>query len=225
MSFFTNLGKGFIQSAVNQVGRDYGRTISNEAFGNRHSIPIRYDNNAIDRDSLIELVYTGSTEIGISKYRSQGYEIKKHRPRSPYNWFDYICLIILSCCVLIPVFGYFIWAWFVIKGLYLLVQKTDYPHSYAIWFGPYTQKVKDRRYASGYREETTDKLVIVDFKPTTKEKIEGVLLKLVFSLCHCLFPILLVLIIILFGYIVSYFNSDIPQIINPEIIQHIDSIR
>ena len=41
MSFLGNLGRGFIRSAVNQVGRDYGRTISNDVFGDRHAIPHR----------------------------------------------------------------------------------------------------------------------------------------------------------------------------------------
>lgn len=45
MGFAKNLGKGFVRSAVNQVGRDYGRTISNDVFGDRHAIPHRSVNN------------------------------------------------------------------------------------------------------------------------------------------------------------------------------------
>ena len=40
-NFFVNLGKGFIRSAVNQVGRDGGKVISNNLYGNAHSTPIR----------------------------------------------------------------------------------------------------------------------------------------------------------------------------------------
>lgn len=40
-SFLTQLGKGFIRSAVNQVGRDGGKIISNQIYGNQHSTPIR----------------------------------------------------------------------------------------------------------------------------------------------------------------------------------------
>lgn len=40
-SFFGNLAKGFVRSAVNQVGRDAGRVVSNGVYGDRHSIPIR----------------------------------------------------------------------------------------------------------------------------------------------------------------------------------------
>jgi len=41
MSFLKQLGKGFIRSAVNQVGRDGGRVVSNKVYGDAHSIPIR----------------------------------------------------------------------------------------------------------------------------------------------------------------------------------------
>lgn len=41
MSFINQLAKGFVRSAVNQVGRDGGRVISNKVYGNRHAAPIR----------------------------------------------------------------------------------------------------------------------------------------------------------------------------------------
>jgi hypothetical protein len=40
MSFLGSLAKGFIRSAVNQVGRDGGKVISNNVYGNSHSTPI-----------------------------------------------------------------------------------------------------------------------------------------------------------------------------------------
>lgn len=40
-SFLGQLGKGFLRSAVNQVGRDGGRVISNQVYGDAHSAPIR----------------------------------------------------------------------------------------------------------------------------------------------------------------------------------------
>lgn len=39
-NFTEDLAKGFIQSAVNQVGRDGGKVISNSIYGNAHSTPI-----------------------------------------------------------------------------------------------------------------------------------------------------------------------------------------
>ena len=41
MSFLNNLLKGFIRSAVNQVGRDGGRVISNQLYGDAHASPVR----------------------------------------------------------------------------------------------------------------------------------------------------------------------------------------
>ena len=46
MSFLTDLAKGFVRSAVNQVGRDGGKVISNKLYGNNHSTPIRSANNS-----------------------------------------------------------------------------------------------------------------------------------------------------------------------------------
>lgn len=48
MSFLENLAKGFIRSAVNQVGRDGGKVISNNVYGDKHSTPIRSTNNEIN---------------------------------------------------------------------------------------------------------------------------------------------------------------------------------
>lgn len=41
MSFIGNLGRGFVRSAINQVGRDGGRVISNQLYGDAHSTPHR----------------------------------------------------------------------------------------------------------------------------------------------------------------------------------------
>lgn len=45
MSFLNNLAKGFVRSAVNQVGRDGGKVISNKIYGNQHSTPININGN------------------------------------------------------------------------------------------------------------------------------------------------------------------------------------
>lgn len=41
MSFISNLGRGFVRSAINQVGRDGGRVISNKVYGDAHAMPHR----------------------------------------------------------------------------------------------------------------------------------------------------------------------------------------
>lgn len=45
MGFAKNLGKGFIRSAVNQVGRDAGKVLSNQVYGDAHSTPHRIVDN------------------------------------------------------------------------------------------------------------------------------------------------------------------------------------
>lgn len=40
-SFIDGLAKGFVRSAVNQVGRDAGRVVSNQLYGDAHSTPHR----------------------------------------------------------------------------------------------------------------------------------------------------------------------------------------
>lgn len=41
MNFISNLGRGFVRSAINQVGRDGGRVISNKVYGDAHAMPHR----------------------------------------------------------------------------------------------------------------------------------------------------------------------------------------
>ncbi len=43
-SFLGSLAKGFVRSAVNQVGRDSGKVVSNSMYGDRHSTPVRHVN-------------------------------------------------------------------------------------------------------------------------------------------------------------------------------------
>ena len=58
MGFLNNLGKGLIRSAVNQVGRDAGRVVSNQLYGDAHSTPYRRvgGGNYLDESSE-ELLY------------------------------------------------------------------------------------------------------------------------------------------------------------------------
>lgn len=60
MGYIKNLGKGFIRSAVNQVGRDGGKVISNQLYGDAHSTPYRrvgYESNCFVDENSQELLY------------------------------------------------------------------------------------------------------------------------------------------------------------------------
>lgn len=69
MRFFENLGKGLIRSAVNQVGRDGGRVVSNQLYGDAHSTPHRIVNNntkpVIDGNDYVAQYAKEQTTIGI----------------------------------------------------------------------------------------------------------------------------------------------------------------
>lgn len=69
MSFFENLGKGLIRSAVNQIGRDGGRVVSNQLYGDAHSTPHRIVNNntkpVIDGNDYVAQYAKEQTTTGI----------------------------------------------------------------------------------------------------------------------------------------------------------------
>ena len=44
-SYINSLAKGFVRSTVNQVGRDAGKVISNNIYGEQHSTPYRNTSN------------------------------------------------------------------------------------------------------------------------------------------------------------------------------------
>lgn len=67
MSFLKNLTKGFIRSAVNQVGRDGGRVISNKVYKGKHATPIKSTSNeSTYHDGTVQ------TEIGTFPYQVKG---------------------------------------------------------------------------------------------------------------------------------------------------------
>ena len=45
MGLIKELGKGFVRSAVNQIGRDAGKVVSNQVYGDAHSTPHRVVGN------------------------------------------------------------------------------------------------------------------------------------------------------------------------------------
>ena len=96
-SFLTQLGKGFIRSAVNQVGRDSGRVVSNQIYRTQHSTPIR----------IVADANTGNIEI------PEGYHTKNE-----YTILKVIYAFFLS---LIPFIGSII---LIYRGIVNLCKKT-----------------------------------------------------------------------------------------------------
>lgn len=64
MGFGKNLAKGFVRSAVNQVGRDGGKVISNRLYGDAHSVPHR----SINGNGQPEFIGMEAKEIRTERY-------------------------------------------------------------------------------------------------------------------------------------------------------------
>jgi len=142
MSFLKNLTKGFVRSAVNQVGRDGGKVISNTVYGNKHSSPVRgsfeasSQNTYFNQNTIIE--NRGDlTEAGYST----------ELLGSPI-W-AYLFLIIGS--MILPIIGPVYWLISAIRNLFKSRIRM-YIYSLEPTY------VKDRRYSSGVRESGSKKI-------------------------------------------------------------------
>lgn len=84
--FINSLAKGFVRSTVNQVGRDAGKVISNNLYGDRHSTPYRNASSRI---------------VDYGKVREEGTKVIEPSSTVAYIWvfiaflFNFIGAIIL----------------------------------------------------------------------------------------------------------------------------------
>lgn len=122
-SFLGQLGKGFLRSAVNQVGRDGGRVISNQVYGDAHSTPIR---GAAQQSPPLNMGYTPQQQ------QPQMLSIGKEIP---------VWIIAIICtCGIAAIVGFF-------KGLKYYNKKTITYKQLVIEDEP----IYDQRYKSGIR--------------------------------------------------------------------------
>lgn len=155
MGFLGDLGKGFIRSAVNQVGRDTGKVFSNNIYGDAHATPIRNVNQTSKGDFINDDgVIIDPTELR-ERAENDGWKPKYSSHPTSYKWFSRI-------------FCFFCWL-----GLGII----SYPFSLALPIVPiiicfagigkiFSKKVtwerdgiiyikhSDRRYRGGYRVES-----------------------------------------------------------------------
>lgn len=157
-NFLNSLGKGFIRSAVNQVGRDYGKTISNQIFGDAHATPVRVVKT--DRSNILWAPGQPNKEN----------EIEYHK-QDIINWQDIVCLILSPLMVLVGPFLYGIFTLvYLFKGSTAFVVYTNEP-----------RRIPDRRYSVGYRIEPQGihkqrieiPNYLLDNKTVAKGKIRG----------------------------------------------------
>lgn len=178
MGFLGSLGRGFIRSAVNQVGRDYGKTISNSAFGDAHSTPIRNVSSTSSRGNRtadptvkyhpVAFPFESETNQFIEK---NGFTIiEGQRPiYSKGRWFFMLILLALS---LLPYLGVFITIYLVAKSWnYLFPSDCHYPHKIAHKLEKVIEKVPDRRFTCGYKEEIRVQHSVYEFLPNEKDKV------------------------------------------------------
>lgn len=162
MSFIENLAKGFIRSAVNQVGRDGGKVISNKIYKNKHSTPIR----VIGNNNIEETYQHSNNEINSrSDFKNSGYKAELLSS----NMLFYFSLVVFG--LLIPIVGPLSWVYFSIKNF-----AKKYTLFYTISQEPVY--VKDKRYKTGMRQEGCQSVkVYADTVsiPTNSERIVYIL--------------------------------------------------
>ena len=110
-NFTEDLAKGFVRSAVNQVGRDGGKVISNSIYGNAHSTPIRgigkNTHNQFFDESTNEVISPEELRL---RAEAEGFQVSLFR----YNAGIKIVLYIVSLffAILFSTFYYYIHIWY-----------------------------------------------------------------------------------------------------------------
>jgi len=134
-SFMGQLAKGFVRSAVNQVGRDYGRTISNQLYGDAHSVPVRSAGN----NSNFSAYDTGNStppSLPNSNNSPQNVTIKTPGTGKYVAWFIFLFLTMGLAGIIM-----------IIRGIIKLNSSTA-PCYYVT---NEEQRKADARYSVGYR--------------------------------------------------------------------------
>lgn len=172
MGFGENLIKGFIRSAVNQVGRDGGRVISNKVYRNAHSSPVRITNDTIEGDSIV----VNEQEITIADLKSNGYKPEYFKD----GVLKYVGLLVGS--LIIPLLGPIMWLYMAhnnlfAKGIAYYINSSE------------TTYTKDRRYSTGMRPSgnaTVKRYFNALVQPTPLERTLLVI-KAIISLIICIY--------------------------------------
>lgn len=140
-NFLSELGKGFVRSAVNQVGRDGGRVISNSIYGDAHAMPIRgvcqSKSNQYFDDTTNEIV---SPEELRNRAKEEGFKTSVCKLKTSTKVVWYIISLIFSF-TLFPSVILFIF------GIKKTIQKTAYMRKKVT----IAQFTSDKRYKTGQR--------------------------------------------------------------------------
>jgi hypothetical protein len=157
MSFIGSLAKGFVRSAVNQVGRDGGKVISNRIYQNKHATPIRIVGS--ESDAISEPPIVGSInsreELIAARFQPELLESSA---------ISYILIGLGS--IVLPIVGPFYWLYASFRNFFKKYTK----------FYRYSREpvyVRDRRFTTGQRHEGYSKVKeysAVAAKPSSSER-------------------------------------------------------
>ena len=164
MAFKSNkLANLFIKSAVRQVGRDAGRVVSNNVFGDSHSAPIRVVGQ-LNTKSNHGVPYVDTSEFDLS---NQPLWQPESRSWGKYALYWTICLV--------TVLPFFIMSFFKFFRAFGLIFKKE-TDVYAV----VPRRVRDRRYKKRYRDEgymqvaTNQKRLFTDLELEVRRKVAKV---------------------------------------------------
>lgn len=132
-SYLGKLANGFVRSAVNQVGRDGGRVISNQIYGDAHSTPIRGTGTQQTPPPLQSAQIGNIGNVGNA-------EVVPTLNKEMIGWM----VAILCTCGLASIIAFF-------KGLHYYKKDSVTYRQYVVEKVP----IIDRRYNSGVRGYTT----------------------------------------------------------------------
>ncbi|MDR7131650.1 hypothetical protein J2X69_004014 [Algoriphagus sp. 4150] len=158
MSFIGSLAKGFVRSAVNQVGRDGGKVISNSVYQNRHATPIRIV-GSINQASI----NSPSSEYAINS-RQDLVEARFQPELLESSAVLYVFIAIGS--IILPIVGPVYW-------LYVSYRNFFKKYTKFYRFSQQPVYVRDRRFKTGQRHDGYTRVKeysAVAAKPTSSER-------------------------------------------------------
>ena len=162
MSFLNNLAKGFVRSAVNQVGRDGGKVISNQVYGDAHATPIRGTGSGNGKAEFINKYAKIPENNSRGALLTAGYEADIFKTGFWSNFFALIGSFIL------PFIGALYWLIIGLRNIFK--TKTEF-------YGYDKKSVykADKRYKTGRRHEGFAKVKVYADKPVLATKSERII--------------------------------------------------
>lgn len=200
MSFVNQLFKGFVKSAVNQIGRDGGRVVSNRVYKNAHAIKIQGVGGYSTSGETISFIQQASVEILSKDGEATRFESIEQVPPiwvkenlKPQYLSDSIWLypFVILGLFAVPVIGEVFLLFKIITNLF--ATKLTYKGKQII-----PKMVQDRRRREGFRQEGFIELPI-----SIKLPIEGA--RWLFVAKGIIWTILLVSVIFAHYKIINFF--------------------